>query len=518
MYSDFDETKVHKVQYECPRCHTPMEEHETQCPNRLCKYLTSGQYSGEFRDGKTFERVPDIVSPSPRQYSDSVMEKPTPLRESEHSQLKDFAHKDWKHNTLSNDSVPVYKKQDKRDRGWGNKAAGTKGSSFENSKDRILVAVRIAALIVFIAVIAFIVFINKEAIQSAVSAFSKSTPTIHVASDVVPPEIGHVSASEVTQDSVIITWVTDEPATSQVEYGTTIDYGNSTPFGAKLETDHNVKVSSLDPSKTYYYRVMSKDASGNSAIFSKVETFTTASPPDTTPPIISGVKLTDVSDSTATITWVTDEKATSRIDYGITSAYGSAVSPDNSLIVNHSVTLSGLVADKTYYFRVKSKDARENEAALDTNQSFKTLPPIPIGPEVGKRAPDFTVYSLDGKQVALSELRGKIVMVNFWALACGACMAEMPDLEAVYKTLDHEKLEVLAINAGDYEIYIKNKIEEEKWTLPIFIDSDRVAVEEYEITSIPRTFFIDTNGVIRKIEMGRFDNQDQIKEALNSLQ
>ena len=395
---------------------------------------------------------------------------------------------------------------------------GTGGGSFENSKDRLLVAVRIAALIVFIAVIAFIVFVNKEAIQSAISAFSKSTPAIHVASDVVPPGIGQISASEVTQDSVMITWVTDEPATSQVEYGTTTDYGNPTAFDANLATDHNVKVNSLDPSKTYYYRVMSKDASGNPAMSSTVETFTTAAPPDTAPPMISGVKLTDVSDSTATITWVTDEKATTRVDYGTTTAYGSTTSSDDSLITDHSVTLSGLEADKTYYFRLKSMDFRENEAVLDTNQSFKTLPPIPTGPDVGKRAPDFTVYSLDGKQVALSELRGKIVMVNFWALACGACMAEMPDLEAVYKTLDHEKLEVLAINAGDYEIYIKNKIEEEKWTLPIFIDSDRVAVEEYEITSIPRTFFIDSNGIIRKIEMGRFDNQDQIKEALNSLQ
>jgi thiol-disulfide isomerase/thioredoxin len=110
-------------------------------------------------------------------------------------------------------------------------------------------------------------------------------------------------------------------------------------------------------------------------------------------------------------------------------------------------------------------------------------------------------------------------MINFWAVGCGACVAEMPDIDEVYKTWSGSKeLEILAINAGDYEMYIKNKVEEEKWTLPIFVDSDRTAVAKYQISRIPRTFFIDTNGIIRKIEMGRFDNYDQIKEALNSLQ
>ena len=104
-------------------------------------------------------------------------------------------------------------------------------------------------------------------------------------------------------------------------------------------------------------------------------------------------------------------------------------------------------------------------------------------------------------------------------MGCGACVAEMPDIDAVYKTWSGTReLEILAINAGDYEIYIRNIVEEEKWTLPIFIDPDRVAIEAYQISRIPRTFFIDTNGIIRKIELGRFDNQDQITEALNSLQ
>ncbi len=513
-----DETKTHKVQYECPQCHNPVEEGDKRCP--ICGWLADWQYSGEFRDKKTLERVPDIVSPVSQRHLDNDMGRRTPVGESASSQLKDFAHKDWKHNVFSSDSVLVHKKKDRRDRGWGNKAAGTTGGSSESSKDRLLVAVRIAAVVVFIAIIAFVILMYKENIQSAISSvFSKSTPTIHVASDVVPPEIDQISASEITQDSVIITWVTDEPATSQVEYGTSTNYGSATDPDEKLVTTHNVKLSALSPGTTYYFAVMSKDTSGNPATYSTVEKFTTATPPDTTPPIISEVKIADVSDSTITITWVTDEEATSQVDYGKTASYGYTIPPVDSLITNHSVTLSGLEADKTYYFRVKSKDASGNEAVFDANQSFKTLSPISTGPSVGKRAPDFTVYNLDGDQsVTLSKLRGKIVMVNFWAPSCGACVAEMPEIDAVYKTWSGSKeLEVIAIGGG-YEIYIRNMIEEEGWTLPIFHDPDGIAFESYQISNIPRTFFIDTKGIIRKIELGRFDNKDQIIEALNSLQ
>jgi len=279
-----------------------------------------------------------------------------------------------------------------------------------------------------------------------------------------------------------------------------------------------VKLNALNPSATYHYKVKSKNVNGKVAESSTDSTFITLAPPDTTPPQITGVKIIDVSDTTVTIAWMTDEKATSRVEYGTSASYGSLTPADENLVTNHTITITGLEADKTYYFKVKSSDAKKNEAAINASQPFKTQPPVPTGIEVGKRAPDFTVYTIDGAAVTLSQLRGKIVMVNFWAIGCGACVAEMPDIEAVYKTWAGKELRILAINAGDHPIYIRNFIAEQKTSLPIFIDSDRTAVRDYQISRIPRTFFIDSSGMIRRVLLGSFDNQEQIKEALNALQ
>jgi cytochrome c biogenesis protein CcmG/thiol:disulfide interchange protein DsbE len=226
-----------------------------------------------------------------------------------------------------------------------------------------------------------------------------------------------------------------------------------------------------------------------------------------------------VSDISATIAWTTNEKATSQVEYGTSASFGSSTAMDEILTTSHSVTINGLEGEKTYYFRIKSKDAKKNEAASETNQTFKTMTPVPTGLEVGKRAPDFTVYTIDGDPVTLSRLRGKIVMINFWAIGCSACVAEMPDIEAVYKTWSGPKeLKLLAINAGDHPLYIEKFIREEQYTIPMYIDSDHDALSEYQISRIPRTYFIDSQGIIRKIELGRFDNQNQITAALNSLQ
>ncbi|MDH7481597.1 MAG: family 10 glycosylhydrolase [Armatimonadota bacterium] len=92
--------------------------------------------------------------------------------------------------------------------------------------------------------------------------------------DTTPPVISNVS-SAAGQTSATITWTTDEPATSQVEYGTTQNYGSQTPEDTSLVINHSVIISGLQPATLYHYRVKSKDASGNPAVSSDY-TFTTA--------------------------------------------------------------------------------------------------------------------------------------------------------------------------------------------------------------------------------------------------
>lgn len=92
---------------------------------------------------------------------------------------------------------------------------------------------------------------------------------------------------------------------------------------------------------------------------------------DTTPPLITNVSARDFTETATTITWSTDEPATSQVEYGMTISYGSTTTSDEELVTNHSVTLTGLEADTTYHFKVRSKDASGNEG-LSTDGIFTT--------------------------------------------------------------------------------------------------------------------------------------------------
>jgi cytochrome c biogenesis protein CcmG/thiol:disulfide interchange protein DsbE len=525
-YTKASEITTHRIEYKCPLCHAPVEDKYARCPNRECNYLGPHVYRGV--EDKTLDRTPNVATPAPRQ--SSVQGINQPVFAGSATPQQDAGSNDWtkKQNTLPPENMPpVQEKRDTISQRWQYTGKNTRPSLLIPSKKQVLVAARVVVLVIFVAAIVFTIMINTGNIQTAISALTKldlpkpSAPQTPAITDIPPPAVSSIQVSEVTASSVVITWITDKIATSQIEYGTTTAYGSTTPQDENLVTSHKVKLNGLNPATSYHYRIRYKDTLGNLSMSSIDGTFVTTAPP---PPVVSGIKVADVSDTTVTITWVTDVKTTGQLEYGTTTAYGSTTSVEEKLSLDHRITLNGLEPDKSYNFRIKSQDASKNETISEVSQPFKTLAPVPTGLEVGKRAPDFTVYTLDGASVTLSKLRGKIVMVNFWALGCGACIAEMPDIEAIYNIYKNKplsgtkELNILAINVSDYPESIQKAIAEEKWTLPIFVDSDRDAVSRYQIRSIPRTFFIDSSGIIRNIGFGRFDTQDEIKEALNSLQ
>jgi hypothetical protein len=197
------------------------------------------------------------------------------------------------------------------------------------------------------------------------------------APDHTPPTITNISATDITETTATITWTTNDPSTSQVEYGETPIYGATTSLQTGLITNHSVTLTNLNPETTYHFRVKSKDSAANEAT-SGDRTFTTLALPDTTPPVISGVAVSEVTESSAIITWTTDEPATSQVEYGETTSYGLVTALDVSLVTNHSITLDGLNTDTTYHFRVKSKDASGNERA-SVDHTLTTLVPLDLG-------------------------------------------------------------------------------------------------------------------------------------------
>ncbi|MCH8294679.1 fibronectin type III domain-containing protein [Candidatus Poribacteria bacterium] len=203
----------------------------------------------------------------------------------------------------------------------------------------------------------------------------QSDPSDPVTVDLTTPTLTQVQAADVTDTTVTITWTTDEAADSQVEYGLGTTYGMSTPLDATLVSSHSAQITQLTPNTVYHYRVLSEDAAGNLAT-SDDFTFTTDSPPDTTPPTLTNIQATDLTDTTVTITWTTDEAADSQVEYGLNTTYGNLTPLDAELVSSHSVPINELTANTMYHYRVLSKDAAGNLATSD-NFTFTTTTNIP---------------------------------------------------------------------------------------------------------------------------------------------
>ncbi|MBP9773150.1 MAG: fibronectin type III domain-containing protein [Candidatus Peribacteraceae bacterium] len=211
---------------------------------------------------------------------------------------------------------------------------------------------------------------------SSSASSSSSAPT----SDTTPPTLSLITAANPTPTGATITWTTNEAATTQVRYGTTISYGNTTTLNSSLILSHSQALSGLSPSTTYHYQVISTDGASNTAT-STDNTFTTPAALDTTPPLLSSIVAMNVLESSATISWQTNENATTQIDYGTTIAYGNSTTLNPALLTAHSVGLSTLTAGTTYHYRVRSKDAAGNEA-VSGNNTFTTVATVNTAPLV----------------------------------------------------------------------------------------------------------------------------------------
>ena len=141
------------------------------------------------------------------------------------------------------------------------------------------------------------------------------------------------------------------------------------------------------------------------------------------------------------------------------------------------------------------------QVSLDDPQFAAAISKIETDNERRQQA-DFTLTELSGKSWTLKELRGNVVVVNFWATWCPPCRKEMPDLEALYQQFKDQGLVILAISDEDAG-KVKPFIAEHKVTYPILLDPGRKVHELFEIEGIPKTFVYDHSGklVAQSIDM-----------------
>jgi len=125
-------------------------------------------------------------------------------------------------------------------------------------------------------------------------------------------------------------------------------------------------------------------------------------------------------------------------------------------------------------------------------------------PQVGFQAPDFTLHTLDGETIQLSQMRGKSRLINIWASWCTPCRVEMPALNRIYRKYQSEGFIVLGINATDQDDPSRAIlfIEEQDLTFPILLDVKGDVSRKYKVRALPTTFFVDANGIIQDIVVG----------------
>jgi thiol-disulfide isomerase/thioredoxin len=153
-----------------------------------------------------------------------------------------------------------------------------------------------------------------------------------------------------------------------------------------------------------------------------------------------------------------------------------------------------------YVFVLRTDDGAGIEAVrlLDTPATAGRA----VGVDAGKLAPDFEISSPDGRRVRLSELRGRAVLVNFWATWCGSCLSEMPSIKALQEERGLDAFSVLAVNAGETRAEALEFIDFLDAPFIYGLDSELVLSDAYGVYGLPLSIFIDAEGVVQAVYRG----------------
>ena len=142
-------------------------------------------------------------------------------------------------------------------------------------------------------------------------------------------------------------------------------------------------------------------------------------------------------------------------------------------------------------------------------QETQLLPPpvdpnLPVGPQVGLRAPDFTLQAMDGKTYTLSELAGRPVLINYWATWCIPCKVELPILQKLYLEYQQKGMLIISVDAIDQDSAdkVQGLVDQFGMTFPVLLDQGGQFANLYQTIFFPTTILVDASGVIREINLG----------------
>lgn len=147
--------------------------------------------------------------------------------------------------------------------------------------------------------------------------------------------------------------------------------------------------------------------------------------------------------------------------------------------------------------------------SLQNNIQNNTPPDVDIEPthtQTGPSAPNFTLQDLNGRMVSLSDYKGKVVLINIWATWCPPCVSETPSIDKLYKMLEDEDFELLAVSIDEggkkvVEDFMKNK----DLSFPVLLDPEGRVARLYRTTGVPESFIVRKDGTIDNKIVGAID-------------
>lgn len=159
------------------------------------------------------------------------------------------------------------------------------------------------------------------------------------------------------------------------------------------------------------------------------------------------------------------------------------------------------------------------EGAISWNRSFFPIQSKGAFAKVGEAAPDFELRTLDGNKAKLSDYKGKIVILNFWATWCPPCQAEMPHMQSFYEQNHNKGIEIVAVNltSSDRGLdKVKEFVNKHHLTFPILLDEEGTVENMYDTIAIPTTYIIDQEGFITEKITGPV-NEERLENLVKDI-
>ncbi len=146
------------------------------------------------------------------------------------------------------------------------------------------------------------------------------------------------------------------------------------------------------------------------------------------------------------------------------------------------------------------------------------IPPAPWEADelLGNPAPDFTLPDMEGKQVSLSQFRGTVVLINFWATWCPPCRKEMPSLNRLLKQQGAKGIRILSIAADRSLARLERFVQDEPLDFPVLRDPDNIVAGSFKVYALPTTFLISRDGKVLEKFLGErnWDRGEAVKKIL----